>query len=125
MIKRIAYDTREVLTLDLLEMLLVTQPLEPRSIRMEVEQAIAFRVSEEGHLCHYWSARDAEGIDPRTTIYTIRSSAYLEEVAANYLFLTDDNPLVHVLVPGPDTCLEFIADDQTQIRLSGDIEVPE
>ena len=121
MIKRIGYDVPEDrIVVDLLEMILASQQLEPRKCSMEIEKAIAFRVSEEGHLTHYWSARDSEEVDPATTIYTIRSSEYLDEVTENYLWLEDRNPLIHFLMPGPDACLEFIADRDTRITIRWD-----
>ena len=123
LIERISFVADEdAISVDLLEMLPETSQFEQRRLRLEIERIIAFRALDEGTMTHYWHARDTEGVDPSTSVYTIASSPFLEEVRANYFLSSDDNPLVHVLLAGTTTCLELIGDNYTQFRISNDVE---
>ncbi len=88
----------------------------PRRIEIVVDRIVSFRATDEGDLLHYWGVRTAEGVDPKTSIYKIEASAFLDEIrSASPVPWSDE--FIHLMVAGEDLCVEIIAVPETVVRV--------
>jgi hypothetical protein len=87
-----------------------------RRLEITIDRIISFRATDEGDLLHYWGVRTAEGIDPKTSIYKIEHSAFLDEIrGASPLPWSDE--FIHLMVAGEDLCVEIIAEPEIDFRV--------
>ena len=89
---------------------------QPRRLEITIDRIISLRATDEGDLLHYWGVRDAEGIDPKTSIYKIKASAFLDEIrSASPVPWSDE--FIHLMVAGEDLCVEIIAEPEMVVRV--------
>ena len=88
----------------------------PRRIEIVVDRISSFRATDEGDLLHYWGVRTAEGVNPKTSIYKIEESAFLDEIrSASPVPWCDE--FIHLMVAGEDLCVEIITVPETVVRV--------
>lgn len=74
------------------------------------DRPTAFRVTDEGNLLEYWSARDGES----GFVYQLEGSSWLAEYEASAAH--PDPGLKHYLFAGSDECLEVLASSEPVVR---------